>query len=58
VFCFGCSEVSEQCAAVIFRLTELVQVDAEVVWWNRVFQLYRKVSGNWAHDCCGRGKRG
>jgi hypothetical protein len=27
----------------IFRVTELVQADAEVMWWKKMCLLYRKV---------------
>ena len=42
----------------IFRVTELVQVDAEEMWWERICQLCMNVGRNLANPSYRRGKRG
>ena len=36
------SDVSESCTVFVFRITELLHTDAEVMEWKRTCLLYRK----------------
>lgn len=57
-FSFVCSSILKKHAASIFRVTALVQVDAEVMGWNKMCQSCGKGSVNLANHSCGTAKGG
>jgi len=42
-----CTDVSEECTAFIFRVTNLVKVKAEVIEWNKCVGCVRIVEDIW-----------
>lgn len=54
----GCSDVLEKSGAFIFRVTELGQVDTEVMRWMEVCRSHRMVLGSLASHSCGRWRGG
>ena len=50
--------ISEKHTASIFRVTKLVQVDAEVMWCKQMCQLYGLVWGNWPITVIDHRKKG
>jgi hypothetical protein len=50
VFCFACSSLLEEHTASMFRVTELLQVDTELMGWKTMCQLHRNVSENLNND--------
>jgi hypothetical protein len=38
-----CPDVSEECTASVFKVTELVEVHTEILGWKKICQLYRRL---------------
>jgi hypothetical protein len=52
-----CTDLPEEPAASIFRVTKLVKVDCEVIQWKKLVSCVGRVGGVWPVTAVAGGKR-